>query len=246
MFNLEHAIAEWRQEMTEIGIKDEEYLNELESHLRDQVEQLIARGLTAEHAFKKAAEQIGSARLLKDEFSKLGIAHSGFFRRLKRVLLGFTRMPAPTLSEFTQTGREVLESAREEAPRLNHDFIGTEHVLLGLLNSESAILPKVMARMGLDTGKVRKEIEILIGPGIPAQRVAANIPFTPRAKRALALAAGEAQRLRQPQVSPEHIFLGLVKEGEGVAAIVLKRLGVDINRTRDEIVAEMKLRKGSG
>jgi ATP-dependent Clp protease ATP-binding subunit ClpC len=129
---------------------------------------------------------------------------------------------------------------------LNHDFIGTEHVLLGLLKSQSGIVPNVMGRLGVEFDSIRAEIEKVIGPGLPAHRVAANIPYTPRATRALALAAKEAEGLNQAQVSPEHIFLGLIKEGTGVAAVVLNNLGVDIGRARGEIVKEMNLRKSAG
>ncbi len=119
-------------------------------------------------------------------------------------------------------------------------------MLLGLLKSQSGIVSNVMRRLGVEFETIRAEIEKVIGPGMPAQRVAANIPYTPRATRALALAAKEAEDLNQAQVSPEHIFLGLIKEGEGVAAIVLRNLGVDISRARGEVVKEMNLRKSAG
>jgi hypothetical protein len=243
MFELEKAIAEWRQQMVAGGVKDQGILNELESHLRDEIaRQIQARG-EAEQSFKNAVQQIGSAHALKNEFAKVSGSSSKLLQALKGFVLGRRAASLPSLSAWTASAQETLEFARAEAPRLNHDFIGTEHVLLGVLNSPSAIVSNVMRRLGVQSDAVRSEMNKLIGPGVPAQRVAANIPYTPRAIRALALALEEAQALRQPQISPEHIFLGLIKEGEGVAAMVLKRLGVDINRTRQEIINEMGLRK---
>ena len=155
-------------------------------------------------------------------------------------------MSPPALAQDAPAAQQTLEFARAEAPRLNHDFVGTEHVLLGLLRSQSGIVSVVMRRLGIEFDSIRAEIEKVIGPGMPAQRVAANIPYTPRARKALVLAAKEAEDLNQAQVSPEHIFLGLIKEGEGVAAIVMKNLGVDIGRARGEIVKEMNLRQSAG
>jgi len=103
-----------------------------------------------------------------------------------------------------------------------------------------------MRRLGIECAAVRAEIEKVIGPGFAAKRVAADIPYTPRARRALALAVKEAEMLQQRQVNSEHIFLGLIKENEGVAGVVLRNLGVDVNRARDEIVKEMNLRKSAG
>jgi len=246
MFNLKKAIAEWREEMAVRGVRNAEVINELESHLRDDIQQQIQAGLTPQQAFETAVERIGGAQAIKSEFAKIGRSPTGFLRKLHRFLFGSGGITLPPLSAFTPNAQQTLELAREEAPRLNHDFIGTEHVLLGLLNSQSCIIANVMQRMGVDTDTVRKEIETLIGQGLQAQRVAAKIPYTPRAIKALALAAGEAEGLQQPQVSPEHIFLGLIKEGHGVAALVLRNLGVDIKRTREEIVKEMNLHKTDG
>lgn len=241
MFDLEKAVADWRQQMVTAGIKKGEAIDELESHLRDDIQQQIQQGLTKEKAFEMAVERIGGTQALKAEFAK--VSHqTGFLEMLKGFL---TRTRAPLIA-FTPDAQRSLELARAEAPRLNHDFIGTEHVLLGLLNSERGIVSNVMRRLGVECATVRAEIEKVIGPAVPAKRVAAEIPYTPRATRALALAAKEAKRLQQMQVNPEHVFLGLIKEGTGVAGVVLKNLGVDINRAREEIVKEMNLRKSAG
>jgi hypothetical protein len=246
MFNLECAITEWRKQMVAAGVKNGEVLNELESHLRDDIQPEIQAGLTAERSFEIAVERIGGAQAIKTEFAKIGRSPMALLRKLHGFLFGSGGMTFPPLSAFTADARKTLELARKEAPRLNHDFIGTEHVLLGLLKSHAGIVPNVMRRLGIQCEAIRTEIEKVIGPGLPAVRVAAEIPYTPRAKRALALAVQEAGALQQEQINPEHIFLGLIKEGSGVAALVLKNLGVDIKRTRAEIINEMNLRKGTG
>jgi len=239
MFDLEKAVIEWRQQMAAAGVKSAEILNELESHLRDEIEDRIHAGLAAEKAFENAVQRIGPAHALRVEFAKVGNSQRKFLQALKAFILGQRRALLPPLTAFTASAQQALDVARTEAPRLNHDFVGTEHVLLGLLNSPSGIVPNVMRRLGLQNDAVRSEINRLIGPGVTAQRLAASIPYTPRATRALALALEEAKTLNRSQVSPEHIFLGLIKENEGVAGVVLRNLGVDINRARDEIIKEM-------
>jgi hypothetical protein len=246
MFDLERAIADWRRQMVAGGLKRAEALDELESHLREDIQQQIQSGLATQAAFESAVERIGGARSLKTEFAKIGHTRLGFLSKLKGFLMGSGSVALPPLSAFTSNAQQSLELARAEAPRLNHDFIGTEHVLLGLLGAQSGILTNIMRRMGIDTHIVRKEIETLVGPGLPAQRVAAEIPYTPRATRALALAVAEAEALQQAEVCPEHIFLGLIKEGEGVAGLVLRKMGVDIKMAREEIVKELGLRRGAG
>jgi hypothetical protein len=231
--------------MMDAGVQSGEVLNELEGHLREDVEREMCAGLSAQQAFEVATERIGGAHQLKGEFAKVTRPRSDILRRLKEFVLGRRLIQLPPIA-FAPAAQQTLEFARAEAPRLNHDFIGTEHVLLGLLKSQSGIVPNVMRRLGVEFDAIRAEIEKVIGPGMPAQRIAANIPYTPRATRALALAAKEAEGLNQAQVSPEHIFLGLIKEGSGVAAIVLKNLGVDFSRARGEIVTEMNLRKSAG
>jgi len=244
MFDLEKAIADWRQQMMAAGVKNGDVLNELESHLRDEIEQQTRDGLAPQKAFEVATEHMGRGESLKREFAKTGITKMNLLAKLKGFLLG--SKAAPDFDSLTPLAQQTLEFARAEAPLLNHDFIGTEHVLLGLLKSQAGIVPNVMRRLGVEFDSIRAEIEKVIGPGMPAQRDAANIPYTPRARKALVLAAKEAEDLNQSQVSPEHIFLGLIKEGEGVAAIVMKNLGVDIGRARGEIVKEMNLRKSAG
>jgi hypothetical protein len=238
MFDLEKAIAEWRQQIITAGLKKGEALVELEDHLRNDIQQQIQAGLTTQRAFEGAVERIGGTEALKAEFAKIS-RQTGFLGMLKGFLMG-TRAP---LINFTSDAQQSLELARAEAPRMNHDFIGTEHVLLGLLNSKPGIVSNVMRRLGVECATVRAEIEKVIGPGVPTKRVAAEIPYTPRATRALALAVKEAEMMQQRQVNSEHIFLGLIRGNEGVAGIVLRNLGVDVKRAREEIVKEMNIRK---
>ena len=128
--------------------------------------------------------------------------------------------------------------ARKEADRFNHAYVGTEHLLLGLIKLGQGVAVNVLERMGLELETVRMEVEKEVGSG-PPQKTAGNIPYTPRVKKVLALANKEAKALNHSYVGTEHLLLGLLREGEGVAARVLKRLDVDIQRTRNEILAEI-------
>jgi hypothetical protein len=290
MFDLEKAISEWRQQIIAAGLKKGEAVDELEDHLRNDIQQQIQAGLTTQEAFESAVERIGGAWAIKTEFAKIGRPlaqprsshHTRFPVMLKSFLLvlggtiaisaalhNFALIPValiawmcalfiwiyvagnrgpelPPSTAFTPDAKQSLQLARAEAPRLNHDFIGTEHLLLGLLNSPSGIVLKVMRRLGVESDVVLAEIEKVVGPGLAAKRVAAEIPYTPRATRALALAVKEAEMLQQKQVNSEHIFLGLIKENTGVAGLVFRNLGININRARDEIVKEMNMRKSVG
>jgi ATP-dependent Clp protease ATP-binding subunit ClpC len=131
-----------------------------------------------------------------------------------------------------------LALARKEADRFNHSYVGTEHLLLGLIKLGQGVAVNVLERMGLELDTVRMEVEKEVGSG-PPQKAAGNIPYTPRVKKVLALANKEAKALNHSYVGTEHLLLGLLREGEGVAARVLRRLDVDIQRTRNEILAEI-------
>ncbi len=128
--------------------------------------------------------------------------------------------------------------ARKEADRFNHNYVGTEHLLLGLIKLGQGVAVNVLQKMGLDMETVRMEIEKQVGSG-PETKMVGNIPYTPRVKKVLALAGKEAKSLNHSYVGTEHILLGLLREGEGVAARVLKSLEVDIERTRNEILKEL-------
>jgi len=142
------------------------------------------------------------------------------------------------MNNFTPRAQQVLALARKEADRFNHAYVGTEHLLLGLIKLGQGVAVNVLQRMGLELETVRMEVEKEVGSG-PPQKSAGNIPYTPRVKKVLALANKEAKALNHSYVGTEHLLLGLLREGEGVAARVLKRLEVDIQRTRNEILAEI-------
>jgi len=142
------------------------------------------------------------------------------------------------MNNFTPRAQQVLALARKEADRFNHNFVGTEHLLLGLIKLGQGVAVNVLQKLGLDLEIVRMEVEKQVGTG-PDQKMIGNIPYTPRVKKVLALAAKEAKSLSHTYVGTEHILLGLLREGDGVAARVLKNLDVDIEQTRQEILKEL-------
>jgi len=147
-------------------------------------------------------------------------------------------MSDESLNNLTPRAQQVLALARKEADRFNHNFVGTEHLLLGLIKLGQGVAVNVLQKMGLDLETVRLEVEKQVGTG-PDQKVMGNIPYTPRVKKVLALAAKEAKALNHTYVGTEHLLLGLLREGDGVAARVLKNLEVDIEETRKEILKEL-------
>lgn len=147
-------------------------------------------------------------------------------------------MSEENLSNFTPRAQQVLALARKEADRFNHNFVGTEHLLLGLIKLGQGVAVNVLLKMGLDLETVRMEVEKQVGTG-PDQKMLGNVPYTPRVKKVLQLAAKEAKALNHTYVGTEHILLGLLREGDGVAAHVLKNLDVDIEQTRQEILKEL-------
>jgi len=142
------------------------------------------------------------------------------------------------MNDFTPRAQQVLALASKEAERFNHNYVGTEHLLLGLIKLGQGVAVTVLQKMGLDLERVRMEVEKHVGPP-PETKMIGNIPYTPRVKKVLALAGKEAQALHHSYVGTEHILLGLLREGEGVAARVLKSLEVDPARTRNEILGEL-------
>ncbi len=142
------------------------------------------------------------------------------------------------MNNFTPRAQQVLALARKEADRFNHNYVGTEHLLLGVIKLGQGVAVNVLQKMGLDLETVRTEVEKQVGAG-PETKMAGNIPYTPRVKKVLALASKEAKSLQHSYVGTEHILLGLLREGEGVAARVLKGLDIDLERTRNEIMKEL-------
>jgi Clp amino terminal domain, pathogenicity island component len=144
----------------------------------------------------------------------------------------------PAFSNFTPRALQVLALARREAIRLHHHFIGTEHVLLGLITLGDGTAVNVLKKMGIDLETARTEVEKQVGIGL-GQIVGENVPYTPRVKKALALAAKQARALNHTYVGTEHVLLGLLAEGDGVAARVLLNLNLNLEHTRDQILAEL-------
>jgi ATP-dependent Clp protease ATP-binding subunit ClpC len=154
-------------------------------------------------------------------------------------------MSEEAMNNFTPRAQQVLALARKEADRFNHNFVGTEHLLLGLIKLGQGVAVNVLQKIGLDLETVRMEVEKLVGTG-PDQKMIGNIPYTPRVKKVLSLAAKEAKALNHTYVGTEHILLGLLREGDGVAARVLKNMDVDIEQTRQEILKELDPNFNSG
>ncbi|MEM6883856.1 MAG: ATP-dependent Clp protease ATP-binding subunit [Verrucomicrobiota bacterium] len=142
------------------------------------------------------------------------------------------------MNNFTPRAQQVLALARKEADRFNHNYVGTEHLLLGLIKLGQGVAVNVLQKMGLDLETVRMEVEKQVGSG-PDTKMSGNIPYTPRVKKVLALAGKEAKALHHSYVGTEHILLGLLREGDGVAARVLKTLEIDLERTRNEVLKEL-------
>jgi ATP-dependent Clp protease ATP-binding subunit ClpC len=147
-------------------------------------------------------------------------------------------MSDEAMSNFTPRAQQVLALARKEADRFNHNFLGTEHLLLGLIKLGQGVAVNVLQKMGLDLETVRMEVEKQVGTG-PDQKMIGNIPYTPRVKKVLDLAKREAKNLNHTYIGTEHILLGLLREGDGVAARILRSLDVDIEQTRQEILKEL-------
>jgi ATP-dependent Clp protease ATP-binding subunit ClpC len=136
---------------------------------------------------------------------------------------------------FTDRARRVVVRAQEEARTLNHDFIGTEHILLGLIHEGQGVAAKALESLGISLEDVRQRVEDIVPPGQVEVRTG-HIPFTPRAKKVLELSLSEAKLLGHRYIGTEHILLGLLREGEGVAAQVLTALGADLDGARERVI----------
>ncbi|HET8843906.1 MAG TPA: Clp protease N-terminal domain-containing protein, partial [Ktedonobacteraceae bacterium] len=136
--------------------------------------------------------------------------------------------------KFTERARKVLGLAQEEAQRFQHNYIGTEHLLLGLVREGDGVAAKVLNNLGLELNKVRSAVEFILGHG--DKMVPGEIGLTPRAKKVIELAVDEARRLNHQSIGTEHLLLGLVYEGEGIAAGVLESLGVNLEKVRIQTI----------
>src|SRR5579875_946671 len=183
--------------------------------------------------------------LMDGENSAAGVLRSMGIDR-KRVAQEATPVgPAPpaeggtshtegSFDRFTERARKVLSLAQEESQRFNHNYIGTEHILLGLVREGEGVAAKILANLGVELTKVRTAVEFIIGRGErPPQ---GEIGLTPRAKKVIELAVDEARRLGHHYVGTEHLLLGLIREGEGIAAGVLESLGVSLEKVRAQVI----------
>jgi len=135
---------------------------------------------------------------------------------------------------FTERARRVVVLAQDEARMLDHNYIGTEHILLALIHEGEGVAAKALTALGVSLAATRQAVEDIIGRG--AQAPSGHIPFTPRAKKVLELSLREALQLGSDYIGTEHILLGLIREGDGVAAQVLVSSGVDLNRARQQVI----------
>ena len=144
---------------------------------------------------------------------------------------------------FTDRARRVVVLAQDEARALNHDYIGTEHLLLGLIQEGEGVAAKALTKLQISLEDVRSRVEEVVGQG--QQAPSGHIPFTPRAKKTLELSLRESLQLGHDYIGTEHILLGLLREGDGVAAKVLVGMGADLNRVRREVLLLLEGYQGS-
>src|SRR5947209_7095597 len=145
--------------------------------------------------------------------------------------------------KFTERARKVLSLAQEEAQRFQHNYIGTEHLLLGLVREGEGVAAKVLANLGVELHKVRSSVEFIIGRG--DRIVLGEIGLTPRAKKVIEYAVDEARRLNHHYIGTEHLLLGLVREGHGIAAGVLESLGVNLEKVRTQTIQVLSQLSGT-
>ena len=138
-------------------------------------------------------------------------------------------------NRFTDRARKVMGLAREEALRFNHDYIGTEHIVLGLIQEGSGVAADVLKNLDVDLQRIRQEVEKLVSHGTTKVTMG-QVPFTPRAKKVLEFALEEASRIGHNYIGTEHLLLGLIREGEGIAAQVLQNIKVRLEDVREEVL----------
>ena len=136
---------------------------------------------------------------------------------------------------FTDRAKKVMSFARQEAMKFNHEYIGTEHILLGLVQEGSGVAANVLKNMSIDLEKIRHEVEKIVKTG-PSMVTMGQLPFTPRAKKVLELSLEEASQLSHNYIGTEHLLLGLIRENEGIAAQVLMNLGIKLDEVREEVL----------
>lgn len=144
---------------------------------------------------------------------------------------------ASRFEKFSERARRVLSLAQEEAQNFNHNYIGTEHILLGLVREQDCVAAKVLVNLGVQLNKVRSAVEFIIGHGEKSS--IGEIALTPRSLKVIELAVDEAKKLQRSYISTEHLLIGILREGDGVAAGVLESLGVSLDRARAETIRLM-------
>jgi excisionase family DNA binding protein len=164
-----------------------------------------------------------------------------FIELFRKVIQGKHTTPAELLNRFdrfTKRARHVLELAQEEAQRFQHNYIGTEHLLLGLLREGEGVAAQVLTNLGIEAAQARHAVEAIVGRG--ERIVLGELGLTPRTKKVFEFAADEAQRLNHDFIGTEHLLLGLIREGEGIAAGVLKSLGLQLEQVRTETLRVLR------
>ena len=146
-------------------------------------------------------------------------------------------------TRYTERAQRIILLAQEEAKRLNHDYVGTEHILLGMITINEGRACQVLNNLKADRKRIREEINNLAGPG-DNMLLLGDIPFTPKAKKALEYAFEEAQQMGHTYVGSEHFLLGLIREGEGVAARVLEKMGFELEQVRAEVLSVLEGKDG--
>ena len=196
-----------------------------------ELAEAIAEGLNARNRGDETAatDRLGRALRLAGE--------SGNQEAVKLLTEVMERVGGGNFGRFTGRGRTVIVLALEEARMLNHDSIGTEHILLGLIRERQSVAVQALVSLGLDLEVVRRRVVAVIGRG--EQASPEHIPFTARAKKVLELSLREALQLGHNYIGTEHILLGLIREGDGVAAQVLVKLGADLNRVRRQVIQSL-------
>lgn len=148
---------------------------------------------------------------------------------------------AEPFDQFTEEAKRVLQLAEDEARRLNHNYIGTEHLLLGLISLSEGVSGLVLANLGLELNRVRPAVEFIVGKG--DRKITGDIGLTPRATKVMELAIDESRKWGHQYVSSEHILLGLMCEGEGIAVSALESLGISLYKVRSQIIRELRSKK---
>jgi hypothetical protein len=210
-------------------------------HGRNRYTRLALAALAAERARQRRARHRPGDALAP-------LFHLRWLKHLLRRRGGhrrppWLRPPDPHIMQnqfdrFTERARRVLRHAQEEARRFNHNYIGTEHLLLGLLRDPECLAARVLGDLGVGLERARRDVELIIGRG--DRVIAGEIGLTPRAKRVIELAMDEARRLDHHYIGTEHLLLGLIREGEGIAAGVLEQQGVNLEQARAQTIQRLR------